>query len=171
MTESAKLVASDGGVFDQFGFSVAIHGDTIVVAAWLDSFIGSAYVFVKPETGWQSGTETAKLTASDRGLFDQFGVSVAIEGDTVVVGAWRSDSTLGAAYVFVKPPGGWATMTETAKLTAADAASSAYFGTSVDIGGGTIVVGAYGDRFSQGAAYIFAPAPAASTPPRSRPRR
>ena len=88
-TEQAKLTASDGAELDFFGSSVAIAGDTIVVGARLDDVngitdSGSAYVFTRTGTTW---TEQAKLTASDGAAADFFGTSVAIAGDTIVVGA------------------------------------------------------------------------------------
>jgi hypothetical protein len=82
-----------------------------------------------------------------------------VSGDTAVVGAWRDDSARGSAYVFVKPSGGWATATETAKLVASDGAASDHFGTSVDRNNDTVVVRAYGGDFSRGSAYIFGPIP------------
>ncbi len=86
---------------------------------------GSAYVFVKPGGGWVSATETAKLTASDGAASDHLGTSVAVSGDTVVVGRPSTVARLGqgSAYVFVKPGGGWVSATETAKLTASDGAA------------------------------------------------
>ncbi len=162
--ETAKLTASDGGAFDQFGNAVAISGDTVVVGAPFDNIgaitdQGSAYVFVKPGGGWATGTETAKLTASDGGAFDQFGFAVAISGDTVVVGARADDSDQGSAYVFVKPGGGWADANETAKLTASDGAGGDQFGFAVAISGDTVVVGApfddIGANGNQGSAYVF----------------
>jgi len=160
MTQTAKLAASDGAAIDQFGFSVAIGGDTIVVGAFADdSYKGSAYVFVKPVGGWADMTQTAKLTASDGAATDLFGASMAISGDTIVVGAYADDigsnGDQGSAYVFVKPGGGWADMTQTAKLTASDGAAFDYFGWSVAISGDTIVVGAYGAASSNGSAYVF----------------
>ena len=166
-TQTAKLTSSDGKMGDAFGWSVAISGDTIVAGAVTsengNSYLGTAYVFVKPGAGWVSAMETAKLTASDRANADHFGESVAIDGDTIVVGARADDvgSNLdqGSAYVFVKPGGGWITMTETAKLTASDGASFDEFGHSVTISGDTIVVGSVyddiGDYFNQGSAYVF----------------
>ncbi len=62
-------------------------------------------------------TQTAKLTASDAAANDNFGYSVAISGDTAVVGAYHDDdggSESGSAYVFVKGAGAWADMNETA---------------------------------------------------------
>ncbi len=86
--EIIKKVASDGAVGDSFGVSVAISGDTAIVGAYLDddagSASGSAYVFVRSGTTW---SQQAKLTALDGAAFDLFGYSVAISGDTAIVGA------------------------------------------------------------------------------------
>ena len=90
----------------------------------------------------------AKLTASDKSSYDYFGYSVAIDGDTLVVGAYNDgnpgyyNAGPGAAYVFHTTDGG-ATYGQVAKLTAADAAAYDYFGGSVAIEGATIVVGAH----------------------------
>jgi len=97
LTEAAHLTASDGGDFDEFGISVAVSGDTVVVGANEDDVgggfnQGSAYVFVEPVGGWSGDlSEDAKLTASDGAGADQFGISVAVSGDTVVVGAYFDD--------------------------------------------------------------------------------
>ena len=109
-TEQQKLTASDGGPIGQFGFSVAVDGDTAVIGArrdndnGLDS--GAAYVFTRFAGEW---FEREKLAASDSVARDWFGHSVAVDGDTAVIGAWGEgdddiDPTLpsaaGAAYVF-----------------------------------------------------------------------
>ena len=164
-TETAKLTASDGAAGDGFGRSVSVHGDTIVVGAYADNDdgnnSGSAYVFVKPSTGWVTATETAKLTASDVAGSDEFGRSVSVHGGTIVVGAHRDNddgNDSGSAYVFVKPSTGWVTATETAKLTASDGAAGDGFGRSVSVHGGTIVVGAHRDNDDgndSGSAYVF----------------
>ncbi len=165
-SEAAKLTASDTVANDEFGISVAVDGDTIVVGAHQndadanDNNEGAAYVFTKPATagGWadSTGTETAKLTASDAAANDEFGTSVAVDSDTIVVGANGDESNKGAAYLFTKPASGvWATDTETAKLTASDAAANDEFGTSVAVDSDTIVVGANGDESNKGAAYLF----------------
>jgi hypothetical protein len=157
--EQAKLTASDGALNDQFGASISISGDTVVVGArYDDGNKGSAYIFEKPGTGWSDMTQTAKLTASDGASGDRFGHSVSISGDTVVVGARGDDSSQGSAYIFEKPGTGWSDMTQTAKLTASDGAATAVFGHSVAISGDTVVVGAYGDDTTyvdQGSAYVF----------------
>ena len=89
--QQAKLTASDGAADDNFGFSVAVSGDTVVVGVFSDDVganvdQGSAYVLVR--TGWWVGKRkrTAKLTASDGAANDFFGRSVAVSGDTVI--AW-----------------------------------------------------------------------------------
>jgi len=114
--EDAKLTASDG-----FGFvAVAISGDTIVAGApgaTADSNVleGAAYVFTKPTTGWSGSLhENAKLTPTSyipaTGVGDGFGTSVAVAGDTIVVGKAQGNccsSQLAKAYVFVEPATGW----------------------------------------------------------------
>ena len=159
LLENTKLTASDGAASDQFGFSVAIAGDTMVVGARMDDVnglgSGSAYVFTRTGTAW---VEQAKLTASDGAAGDLFGESVAIAGDTIVVGAplmmtMATDS--GSAYVFTHTGTTW---TEQAKLTVSDGAASDQFGYSVAIAGVTIVVGAYNNDDNgtdSGSAYVF----------------
>ena len=160
-TQAAKLKASDAAADDGFGNSVAFDGATIVVGVpGDDSKKGAAYVFVKPDTGWANGTQTARLTASDGAADDQFGSNaVAVDGDTVAVGAYAHDSVKGAAYVFVEPGTGWANGTETATLSAAISESGDEFGNSVSVDGDTIVVGASGDDGTalefKGSAFVF----------------
>ena len=169
-SQKAKLTASDAAADDEFGISVAVHGNTIVVGAHQDDDAtngdnsGSAYVFTKPVNGWATATETAKLTASDAAADDEFGNSVAVHDETILVGAHQNDSNKGAAYVFTKPESdGWADATETAKLTASDAAANDELGISVAVHGDTIVVGAHkydvdhnGTSIpNAGAAYVF----------------
>ncbi len=155
-SEQAKLTASDAAAEDFFGSSVAISGDTVVVGAYRDddagNSSGSAYVFQRNGTAW---SEQAKLTAGDAAAEDLFGFSVAISGDTVVVGAYDADLGSGSAYVFRRNGTAWS---EQAKLTAGDAAAGDGFGRSVAISGDTVVVGAYRDDdagISSGSAYVF----------------
>lgn len=130
----AKLAPSDADPNDYFGQWVDIWGNTAVVGAsetvGSGGGPGSAYVFVRSGNTW---IQQARLTASDGASDDAFG-AVAIWGDTIVVGAYRNTHSgafrAGAAYVFVKPPGGWVDMTETAKLTASDAAPNDELGVS-----------------------------------------
>lgn len=135
--------------------AVAIDGDTIVLGA-PDYFEGpgAAYVYVKPAGGWRSMGPTAILTPSDN-TDDNFAFSVAIRGNTIVAGDTSASSSTGAAYVFVKPPGVWVNMNQTAKLTASDGKANDNFGSSVSIDGDTIAVGASQSSTAPGKAYVF----------------
>lgn len=181
---------------DQFGFCVALAGDIMVVGAPGESSsatgvngnqsdtsapsAGAAYIFVRNGANW---TQQAYLKASNTRAGAGFGTSVAISGDTVIVGAPyessnaagvngdgsnnNSSSQAGAAYVFVRSATGW---TQQAFLKASNAGAYDHFGNAVSISGDTIVVGALyeaskaagvnGDQsdnsaFGAGAAYVF----------------
>ncbi|KAH8075464.1 hypothetical protein JL721_1471 [Aureococcus anophagefferens] len=161
--ELAKLVASDAAAYDRFGESVAISGDLVVVGAYWNADAGydsgSAYVFRTTNDG-ASWTQVAKLVASDAAAGDDFGESVAVSGDLVVVGAHKNDDAgdrSGSAYVFRTTNDG-ASWTQVAKLVASDAAEGDFFGYSVAVGGDLVVVGAhYNDDAgsSSGSAYVF----------------
>ncbi len=150
-TQQAKLTAVGGIVADEFGFSVALSGDTAVIGASYagNGWSGFAYVFTRSGTTW---TQQAELSASDGQPEDQFGWSVAVSGDTVVVGSVYDDGRTGSAYVYIRTGTSW---TEQQKLTASDAALEDAFGGSVSIDGDTTVVGAgWKDSFI-GAAYVY----------------
>lgn len=151
----AKLTSSDGAASDDFGWAVAANSSTIVVGVGSTSK-AEAYVFAKPESGWGNMTETATLTPSDGE--SSFGGSVAISGNTIVVGAPYAGNYAGAVYVFVEPAGGWTNMTETAKLTTSGGGSK-FMGWSVAIDGNTLVAGApdasFKPNLDQGASYVF----------------
>ena len=164
-TQQAKLVASDKTANDYFGGSVSISGiDVIVGATGQDpngqSSAGAAYVFTRSGSSW---SQQAKLVASDAAFADSFGESVSIDGNYAIIGAYREDpgtptlSSAGSAYVFTRYGSGWS---QQAKLVASDKAAGDYFGTSVSISGGWVIVGASfedpGGLTSAGAAYIFA---------------
>ena len=86
-----KLTASDGAALDQLGYSVAIDGDTLVAGAIGDDAAqGAVYVFQRSGGSW---VFNAKLTASDGAANDFLGTSVAIDGDTIVVGASGETAT------------------------------------------------------------------------------
>ncbi|HKB72525.1 MAG TPA: FG-GAP repeat protein [Thermoanaerobaculia bacterium] len=167
----SRAIGSDISIFQEaklgstanasLGISVAISGDTLVAGAPYAQ-PAAAYVFVKPASGWADTTTfAAKLTASDGVTDDGFGSSVAILGDTVVVGATQFNiGSKGAAYVFVKPASGWkSTSAFTAKLTASGGFNSDAFGSQVAISANTIFVGAsdarVGANAGQGAVYVF----------------
>ena len=107
LSEVKKLTASDAQAGDQFGISVALSGDTAVVGANGEDAggtnAGAAYVLQRDQGGADNWGQVTKLTASDAQANDFFGISVALSGDTAVVGANEEDaggSGAGAAYVF-----------------------------------------------------------------------
>jgi len=156
-----RATAGEGTGGDFFGHSVAIDGNTAIVGVLGDIVgpnddQGSAYVFVRNGTAWDL---QARLYASDGAVVDNFGFSVAIDGNTVAVGARTAGSAdQGAVYVFTRSGVSWS---EQAKLMASDGELSDYFGNSVAIRGGKIVVGApFWDATSdpannRGIAYLF----------------
>jgi len=166
-TRQASFTASNTGASDKFGIAVAISGDTLVVGAPLEDSSatgvngddtdnsapasGAAYVFVRNGTNW---TQQAYLKASNATEAHEFGGFVAISGDTIVIGALGEDSSAtgvngdesdhgapgsGAAYVFVRNGTSWA---QQAYLKASNTESDDHFGSTVDVSGDTIVVGA-----------------------------
>jgi hypothetical protein len=160
--EQAKLVPADGASGDQFGQSVAISGDTIIVGVPGDDDngpdAGSAYVFTRSGAVW---SETAKLLAGDGRYWDEFGADVALSEDTAVVGAaWQDHGDgphedFGAAYVFRRSGSGWY---QEAKLVAGDKDPGDHFGVRVAVSGDTAVVGAHRDDDTgnnSGSAYVF----------------
>ena len=161
-SEQQQLSASDAIAYDYFGTSVAISGDTVLVGAdGVDPngqiYAGAAYVFTRSAGVW---TEQQKLIAPDPGAYDQFGISVAVDGDTAVIGASGADHSsltdAGAAYVFTRSGTVW---TAQQKLIASTAAAADTFGWSVAVAGETALVGAYGADAGSiadaGAAYVF----------------
>jgi hypothetical protein len=162
----AKPFVLGGENYDYFGQSVDISGSTLVVGAYNADVMGSnqgvAYVYERNQNGGDNWGLRATLTASDAEDNDFFGRSVAISGDTIVVGANYEDgvggNNCGAAYVFQRNKNGADYWDQVAKLTASDAQDGDAFGGSVAISNGRIIVGAkYEDGASsdRGAAYIF----------------
>jgi hypothetical protein len=153
-----KLTAREGEALDQFGYSVAISGDAMIVGSPLD-FIGanveqgSATIFTRTANVW---SEQVKLTASDGAARNDFGLAVAIDGDTAVVGAPGTNGYRGSVAIYVRDGSAW---TRQATLTSNDAHEADGFGYSVAIDGNTLVVGAVGvdvgPYAAHGAAYVF----------------
>lgn len=153
----AKLLPSDGAEMDAFGGSVSISGSTAIVGAWgdddndLDS--GSAYLF-----DTITGKQIAKILPDDGIFLDEFGISVAISGDTAIIGTFGDDKGFnsGSAYFFdISDP---ANPVQIAKLLPDDGAELDYFGFRVAISGSTAIVGAYRDDdngIDSGSAYLF----------------
>src|SRR6202022_3594709 len=100
-TQTKKLTASDAAADDRFGYSVATNGEPVGVGAYgKNSNTGAAYVFERNQGGAENWGQVKILTPSDAAANDRFGWSVAIDVDTVVVGALVKDSNRGAAYIF-----------------------------------------------------------------------
>lgn len=156
--ERAKLVADDGGFFDEFGVAVALDGDTALIGASSahigdNNAQGTAYVFTGAGAEWQ---QQAKLLAADGASFNAFGNAVGLSGDSAVIGAHQASVPdgfwQGTAYVFVRTGGTW---TQQAKLAAAESAPGDQFGHSVAIAGDTVLVGSQVANDERGAAYVF----------------
>ena len=162
--QTAQFTASDGEPDDNFGYTLAVSGNTMVVGAWQNDSLransGAAYVLENGTTdGWQHVAKLIPDNADFAG--DEFGKAVAIDGDFLVVGA-QFDDTLdkdrGAVYVFKKTPDAETPWTQVAKLTSNDTAFRDFFGQTVAISGTRVVVGAPEDDSAgkqQGAVYIF----------------
>jgi hypothetical protein len=158
--QATKLRASNGAVEDLFGTAVAVDGTTAVVGAPGNSArgrqAGSAYVFERrPQGGW---VEVRRLNASDAAAGDAFGTSVAISGDTIIVGAPRDDRSIsdaGAAYVFERNRGAPDLWGQAGQLVSSDAGGNELFGWSAAVDGDRAIVGAPADNGS-GRAYVFA---------------
>lgn len=170
--EVMKLQASDPGIGDRFGHSVAISGNLIVVGALFEDGVGmssdnfgAAYVF-----DLTTGEELFKLQASDPALGDRFGESVAISGRYVVVGSQfqdhggASNAQRGAVYFFdlgdpVVPNLSFPKqLEENEKIIASDSENGDQFGNAVAISGDVAIVGAFGEDGAgsdRGAAYAF----------------
>lgn len=177
-TQRAHLFAPDGVADGRFGVSVAISGDHAIVGALNNDGSagtdqGSAYVFARGGTLW---TQQAHLVASGDAMDDLFGWSVAISGDTAMVGAIYDTVPAGvlqgSVYAFVRSDTTW---TKQARLVASDAAANDQFGISVAISGDYAIVGALNDDgpagIGQGSAYVFVPecSPPSSSAPCTRP--
>lgn len=158
-TQRAKLIPSDTRAGDEFGTSVAIHGNTVVVGANNHddgaANAGAAFVFVRHGNHW---TQQAELRAPDPSVEALFGLSVAVHGDRIAVGAIYDDeraTDAGATYLYKRTGAHWALDT---KLTASDAAAGNTFGFALSIKGDRVLVGAsdYGDVSGRpGGAYVY----------------
>jgi hypothetical protein len=163
--QETKLVAADGAAEDFFGCSVALAGDAAVIGAPYSGprglFSGSAYVFRADGSNWVQET---RLVPADGAAYHFFGASVALEGDTALIGASNDGETgagsnywydgHGSAYVYRYDGSTW---TSEAKLLASDRSPSDHFG-SVAMGNDLAVVGAPGvdgSGLESGAAYLF----------------
>ena len=155
--EEAKLVPTDGASGDIFGYDVAISGDTALIGSPYDddmgSYSGSVYVFIRQDDG--TGQEVQKLTPADGETYDNFGRSVAISGDTAVIGAMGDDDkgfNSGSGYVYTKIDGKWI---GNGKIVPENGEAYDWFGYSVAISGSTALFGApRAGEENGGSAYI-----------------
>jgi len=170
--ELQKIVASDREEMDNFGSSVAINDDFIVVGAFQESKpagSGAAYIFKREGDTW---VEQQKIMASDIQMNDRFGISVAIDGNYIVIGSYTNDynanndessfiSNAGAAYIFTKDGTLWV---QQQKIVASVRGENDFFGRSVAISGDYIVVGSFNEdedvnegntMLNSGSAYVF----------------
>ena len=157
--EIKKLLASDAAVGAFFGNSVSVDGDLAVVGALYDSVsgVGAAYIFARNQGGPDNWGEVIKLAPTDS---NEFGSSVSIDGNFVVVGAREVGSGGSqAAYVFGRNEGGPDNWGLVKKLVASDVGPlDDKFGNSVSISGDVVIVGAHqtdDDGVNSGSAYIF----------------
>jgi hypothetical protein len=154
----------NGGLV-QFGSAVAVDGTVAVIGAYASNFgetaTGLAYSYERRlEDVGASWELTQLLTPTNVTAFEEFGKSVALDGNRAVIGAWWANShstQSGAAYAFERDPntGVW---TQTAKLVPLDGQAYDEFGYSVALSGTTAVVGAWKDDdmgTDSGSAYIF----------------
>ena len=157
--QQAILLAADGEDYDYFGKSVSINGDYAIIGAYGDDDngdrSGSAYIFTRSGSTWN---EQAKILASDGELIDYFGLSVSIDEDYAIIGAYHDDDNgdwSGSAYIFTRSGSTW---NEQAKLLASDGAAFDEFGYSVSIDGDYAIIGARWDDdngVGSGSAYIY----------------
>ena len=141
-----------------FGWSVSVSGDTALIGVPAQDSVGSpgyVYVFTRTDSRW---TQQAKLFALDGEEWDFFGLSVSLDGDTALIGAYGDDDNgnwSGSAYVFTRTGTTW---TQQAKLLASDGVDYDMFGASVSLDGDTALIGAPGDgyqRVGPGSTYVF----------------
>ncbi len=169
----AKLLAADAQPFDEFGRDVSLSGDQLLIGAphclYLESGVrgsggneqGSGYVFSRSANDTDTWVQVARITADDTELGDEFGHSVAIDGDTVVIGARFDDDAgpmSGSAYIFERQNGDTWVLLQ--KLTGG--AASGWFATSLDLAGSVIAVGAPGPVFNPttaGRVHVFTASP------------
>ena len=158
-SQTEKLLASDRQANDNFGISVALSGNRAIVGAYREDTgvpnAGAAYIFQYQNGQWK---QTKKLQADDKQANNNFGISVGIDGDWAIVGAWGESTggmNIGAAYIFYSQNEQWS---ETQKLQAKDKEAGDFFGISVAISGDRAIVGADSEDVGgedAGAVYVF----------------
>ncbi len=148
--EGAPAILSVNEELERFGRTIVADGETLLIGAIdADEARGAVYVFKYDDT-WQ---QVARLTASDASPGDQFGSSIAADGDIVLIGAQGRSESTGAVYVFSKDPDG--TYSETGMLPVEDINPGDGFGYVVAVEGNLAVVGSPSHMENMGAAHVF----------------
>ena len=157
--ETQKLIGSRPKSSDQFGISLDLDGDTLVIGAdeggESAKAEGKAYVFRHDGSGW---FEEQRLRASDRERGDQFGGGVTLQGERLVVGAWKDSEAIadaGSMYTFDYDGTRW---NEVGKQVPSDISAFARFGRFLDLDGDRLLVSAFTDSetaYLGGAAYVY----------------
>ena len=154
-TPAATLSGADTSIGDEFGWSVSVSGDVVVVGSLYHATTGQAYVFTRSGAVW---TQTAELIGSDSVLGDEFGTSVGASAGMIVVGAPRAPRTWnknrGVAYVFTLSGGVWV---QTARLVPKVRPVAGYFAMSMSTSGARVILGELGANQDTGLAYLFRP--------------
>ena len=154
-TLAAALSGADTSIGDEFGASVSVSGDVVVVGSPFHGDTGRAYVFAGSGSTW---TQTAELVGSDSVSGDTFGASVGVSASMIVVGAPRAprtwDKDRGVGYVFTLSGGTWV---QTVRIVPKVRPVGAYFGYSVSVSGARVLLGAPGVNQDTGLAYLFRP--------------
>jgi hypothetical protein len=157
-TFTAELLFTTPDQDDFFGYDVAIDGDRAAVSALLDDDINidAGAVYIYENQGGGVWNEVAKITAADGMGNDQFGRSVALDGDRIAIGAWGVNGARGAVYVFDLVAGTW---TQNTKLIPIGVGPGDQVGIAVDLDGDRVIGGSNLDDHSAtadaGSAYIW----------------
>ena len=155
-THQEKIIPSDGTSMEMFGQSLALKDETLAVGA--QSNVNGVYRTGSTRVYVRSGNSFSlqqKISVSEASRQDSFGASVALSGETLVVGALRSEEGdgSGSAYVFIRESG--TTWKQQQKLRSSNGMQDDIFGSQVAFDGNSVVVGAYGENSQTGSVYVF----------------
>ncbi|MFB3789062.1 MAG: Ig-like domain-containing protein [bacterium] len=154
-----SLTASDGGAGDRFGSSLALSGDMLLIGApGHDAYQGTAYLYERNHGGTNQWGEVKKLTASEGEGGDRFGIAVAIDGDTAVIGSDGKNDFTGGVCVFERNVWGENQWGRLQQLKPDNLKPHDFFGSSVAVQGNTLLIGAPGDddpASDGGAVYVY----------------
>ncbi len=152
ITEFKKLLASDGMAQDRFGYQIAASGDTLVAGAWgvddMGSDSGAIYLYERNLGGPNNWGEVKKITPFDGEAIDNFGWTVTLQGDTLIVGSQKDDDNFadsGSVYIYERNIGGPENWGLLKKIYASDGEAGDWYGATVTLVGDTLVVAALKD--------------------------